>query len=101
MGGFSGMMGGSMGGVAGSMGGGGGKKKSKSSSPSKKFQPMSTEEIQASAPPSFHRGGKVRKTGVIKVKRGERILTAKQDRAYSSKTRTGKAKYAKKRIISK
>jgi|HubBroStandDraft_5_1064220.scaffolds.fasta_scaffold154640_3 hypothetical protein len=30
--------------------------------------------------PSFHRGGKVRKTGLARLKKGERVLTRKQQR---------------------
>jgi hypothetical protein len=30
--------------------------------------------------PSFHRGGKVRKTGLARLKKGERVLTGKQQR---------------------
>lgn len=28
--------------------------------------------------PNFHRGGKVKKTGLARLKKGERVLTAKQ-----------------------
>ena len=30
--------------------------------------------------PSFHRGGKVRKTGLARLKKGERVLTRKHQR---------------------
>ena len=36
---------------------------------------------------SFKRGGKVRKTGLAKVHKGERVLTAKQDNKRKSKGR--------------
>lgn len=36
-------------------------------------------------PPSYKRGGKVRKTGIAKVHKGERVLTKKQQKKYLSK----------------
>lgn len=37
------------------------------------------------APPSFHKGGKVRKTGMAKVKKGEVVLTEKQAKELKKK----------------
>lgn len=35
--------------------------------------------------PSFHKGGKVRKTGLARLKKGERVLTRKQQRSSRSR----------------
>jgi hypothetical protein len=40
---------------------------------------------QVAAPPSFHKGGKVRKTGMAKVKKGEVVLTEKQAKELKKK----------------
>ena len=65
----------------GKSGGGGGSDDSQGSSTS------SITYGAEAAPGSFKRGGKVRKTGLAKVHKGERVLTAKQDNKRKSKGR--------------
>lgn len=48
-------------------------------------------------PPVLKRGGKVRKTGMALVHKGERMLTAKQDKKRRSKGRSGRKGRAKSR----
>jgi hypothetical protein len=43
-----------------------------------------TEGDAAANPGSFKRGGKVRKTGMARVHKGERVLTKKQNKKYMS-----------------
>lgn len=43
------------------------------------FQPKA---VGSASPDSFKRGGKVRKTGIAKVHKGERVLTKKQAKKY-------------------
>jgi len=40
----------------------------------------SQQSQQVAQPPVYKRGGKVKKTGMAKVHRGERVLTKKQQR---------------------
>lgn len=49
----------------------------------------STDTVGAPQVPSYKRGGKVRKTGLAKLHRGERVLTKRQAKKYrgSSKRR--------------
>lgn len=57
-------------------------------------------KIGSSKVPAFHQGGKVRKTGLAKLKKGEVVLTAAQARQCASKT--GKSKSgARKRVTTK
>jgi hypothetical protein len=43
------------------------------------------------APPVYHRGGKVRKTGLARLKKGERVLTKGQQKRLM-KRRGGKSR---------
>ena len=60
---------------------GGGKKDSNVKTPT----PQKVEISGTSSPPSFKRGGMVKKTGMAKVHKGERVLTKKQQKHRSSK----------------
>jgi hypothetical protein len=73
-------MGGFLGGLAGGYADTAEKRKS-SGQPSllSKFRNRGKKSDPA-LPPGYKRGGKVRKTGMAKVHKGERVLTAKQDR---------------------
>jgi len=78
------------------MGGGGGgglagiaskfvkNRKSKSGGGSSGSGPTGSESTDY---PTYHRGGKVRKTGLARLKKGEQVLTAKQ-----AKRRKGRSK---------
>ena len=35
----------------------------------------------------YHKGGKVRKSGIARLKKGERVLTKKQSKKYTKKNR--------------
>jgi len=69
------------------MSGGGGDKKGKDNSnqsltpEAKQFHP-SDSSGQKAKPESYHKGGKVKKSGKAKVKKGEEILTAKESKEY-------------------
>lgn len=50
----------------------------------KKVNPSPTPAAQAK-PNSYKKGGKVKKSGVAKVHKGERVLTTKQTKAFDKK----------------
>ena len=58
---------------------GGGKKDPNVKTPT----PQKVEISGTSSPPSFKRGGMVKKTGMAKVHKGERVLTKRQQRGRS------------------
>jgi hypothetical protein len=43
------------------------------------------QDAQLAPLPQYHKGGKVRKTGIAKLKKGEEVLTAKESRLYHGK----------------
>ena len=53
----------------------------------KKLGQQGSGETDYEGPMQFKRGGKVRRTGMAKVHKGERVLTKKQQRRYRSKGR--------------
>ena len=98
MGGLGGIMGmiSKMGGKSG--GGGGNAGMAKKLAPKKSAQESSGGDGATASPSSYHHGGKVRRTGKAKVRKGERILTAKQDRKYrkiSKRKSAARKRYAK------
>ncbi len=52
-------------------------------------------------PSSFKKGGKVRKTGMAKVHKGEKVLTATQAKMCAGKSKNAKKSSARKRAVSK
>lgn len=87
MGGFGGIMGmiSKIGGKSGGMKSGG------------KKPPASRSDSESASPSSYDHGGKVRRTGKARLKKGERVLTAKQDREYRKISRKKPA--ARKRYV--
>jgi len=53
-----------------------------------KKSPTAVGDSDIASPPEYRRGGKVKRTGIAKVHKGERVLTARQARKYR-KTRRG------------
>jgi hypothetical protein len=47
--------------------------------------------------PVFKRGGKMRKTGIAKLERGERVLTKKQSKKYNEEKQEGKKRGSRSR----
>jgi hypothetical protein len=107
------MSGGSgMGGMMGGMGGGGKEKKNKKRPPVQDFQPKGEKKEyhsptlkarepvpsfqpsggQTAKPSSYHKGGKVRKSGKANVLKGEEVLTAKQAKEYHKVQKVAGAK---------
>ena len=63
-------------------------KKKKSNSNPKVFTP--DDQQAAAIPKTFKKGGKVKRTGVAKVHKGEYVLTVKQAKKYAKKKGTRK-----------
>lgn len=50
----------------------------------------SSSQFQSSSPDVYHKGGRVRRTGLARLKKNEQVLTPKQARKYRSKMRSSK-----------
>lgn len=73
----------------------------KSSSKKKKSTVKTPETPTMATPSSYARGGKVRKTGVAKVHKGEVVVTASQARARHKKGKKKSKKGSRKRVTKK
>lgn len=95
--------GGGMGGGGGmsSMGGGMGGGKSKPKKPSPTYEDIQEKFAPKAVPSKYHKGGKVRKTGVAMVKKGERVLTIAQQKSAGLKNSGKKKASTRKRVASK
>ena len=63
------------------------RKKNKSSTPNPQGSGVDPALTGAADPPSYKRGGKVKKGGRAKVHKGETVLTAKQSKKYAKMKR--------------
>ena len=64
----------------------------------KKKKSAKPDATATAQPPSFKKGGKVKKTGMAKVHRGEVVLTAREAKG---RTKSSKKKHNRKKISSK